>query len=97
MKIGEIAKKTGVSRDTVRLYEKLGLLSNVTRPYEYNNYKDYGEENVFRINMIKEMQKIGLKLRECKDVIEALVNDKMDIDKRKEFIKSKIKQVQQVI
>ena len=97
MKIGEIAEKTGVSRDAVRLYEKLGLLSNVTRPYEYNNYKDYGEENVFRINMIKEMQKIGLKLRECKDVIEALVNNEMDIDKRKAFISSKIKQVQEEI
>ena len=97
MKIGEIAEKTGVTRDAVRLYEKLGLLSNVTRPYEYNNYKDYGKENVFRINMIKEMQKIGLKLRECKDVIEALVNDNMDIEKRKSFIKSKLVQVQNEI
>jgi DNA-binding transcriptional MerR regulator len=66
MKIGEIAAKTGVSRDTVRLYEKLGLLGEVSRPYEHNNYKEYGVENVYRIGMIKEMQRIGLKLKECK-------------------------------
>lgn len=92
MKIGQISTKTGVSRDTVRLYDKLGLLTNITRPYEFNNYKEYGEENVYRIGMIKEMQRIGLKLRECKGIIDALVNDEMNIDDRKLFIQSKIKQ-----
>jgi DNA-binding transcriptional MerR regulator len=97
MKIGEIAAKTGVTRDAVRLYEKLGLLNNVTRPYQYNNYKDYGAENVYRIHMIKEMQKIGLKLRECKGVIEALVNNEMDVASRKQFIQDKINEVGQKI
>ncbi|MFT5915710.1 MAG: DNA-binding transcriptional MerR regulator [Flammeovirgaceae bacterium] len=97
MKIGEIAEKTGVSRDTVRLYEKLGLLSNVTRPYEYNNYKDYGIENVFRIQTIKEMQRIGLKLKECKVVIEALVNNEMGAEKRKLFINHKIEEIKKKI
>lgn len=97
MKIGEIAIKTGVSRDTVRLYEKMGLLNNVTRPYEYNNYKDYGEENVYRINMVKEMQRIGLKLRECKGVIEALVSDELDAEGRKKFIQHKINEVKEKI
>jgi DNA-binding transcriptional MerR regulator len=97
MKIGEIAQKTGVSRDAIRLYEKLGLLNNVTRPHEYNNYKEYGHENVFRISLIKEMQRIGLKLKECKGVIEALVNDEMDSDMRKQFILTKIDEVQSKI
>jgi DNA-binding transcriptional MerR regulator len=97
MKIGEIAERTGVSRDAIRLYERLGLLNNVTRPHEYNNYKNYGIENVFRINMIKEMQRIGLKLKECKGVIEALVNDEMDSNMRKLFISNKIDEVQNKI
>jgi DNA-binding transcriptional MerR regulator len=97
MKIGEIAERTGVSRDAIRLYERLGLLNNVTRPYEYNNYKNYGIENVFRIHMIKEMQRIGLKLKECKGVMEALVNDEMDSNKRKLFISNKIDEVQNKI
>jgi DNA-binding transcriptional MerR regulator len=97
MKIGEISAKTGVTRDAVRLYEKLGLLNNVTRPNQYNNYKDYGAENVYRIQLIKEMQKIGLKLRECKGVIEALVNDEMDVASRKQFIQDKINEVGQKI
>lgn len=97
MKIGEIALKTGVSRDTVRLYEQLGLLANVTRPYEYNNYKEYGPENVYRIGMIKEMQRIGLKLKECKGVIDALVNDEMTVIDRKKFIQQKIEETKEKI
>lgn len=97
MKVGQISSKTGVSRDTVRLYEKLGLLTNVTRPHEYNNYKEYGEENVFRIGMIKEMQRIGLTLRECKGIINALVNDEMNLEDRKNFIQLKIKQTNEQI
>ena len=93
MQIGKIAEKTGVSRDTVRLYDKLGLLGSVTRPHEYNNYKEYGPENVYRINMIKEMQRIGLTLKECKGVIDSLVNDEMDASKRVDFVKGKIKEV----
>jgi DNA-binding transcriptional MerR regulator len=97
MKVGQIAEKTGVSRDTVRLYEKLGLLGKVERPHEYNNYKEYGQENIYRINMIKEMQRIGLTLKECKGVILALVNDEMDAETRIEFIKGKMKDVEMKI
>lgn len=97
MKIGEIALKTGVSRDTVRLYEKLGLLGHVSRPHEYNNYKEYGEENVYRIHMIKEMQRIGLKLKECKGVIDALVSDSMSAEDRRLFIASRIQQTEEKI
>ncbi|MFT6283126.1 MAG: MerR family copper efflux transcriptional regulator [Salibacteraceae bacterium] len=97
MKVGQIAEKTGVSRDTVRLYEKLGLLGEVERPYEYNNYKEYGEENIYRIKMIKEMQRIGLTLKECKGVILALVNDEMDAETRLNFIKGKITDVEMKI
>lgn len=97
MQIGELAEKTDISRDAIRLYERMGLLANVTRPNAYNNYKDYGAQNVFRINMIKEMQRIGLKLKECKGVMEALVSDEMGAEKRKLFISSKLDEVRQKI
>ena len=97
MKIGQIADKTGVSRDAVRLYDKLGLLGKVERPHQYNNYKEYGDENVYRINMIKEMQRIGLTLKECKGVMEALINDEMGIEDRKQFIQNKVNEVENKI
>lgn len=47
--------------------------------------------------MIKEMQRIGLKLKECQEVIEALVSDEMGVEKRKLFISKKIDDVQNKI
>lgn len=41
MKISEIARGTGLTKDTVRLYERLGLLVDISRPFPSNNYKDY--------------------------------------------------------
>ena len=43
------------------------------------------------------MQKIGLKLRECKGVIDALVNDEMNIESRKRFIQNKIDETNEQI
>ena len=70
MKIGELASRTGVSRDTIRFYEGQGILINITRPFEWNNYKDYGEENVRRIKIIKCLKSFGLTLKEGKEILE---------------------------
>jgi len=90
MKIGNLSQESGVSRDTVRLYEKLGLLKDITRPYEFNNYKNYGDRNVERIKMIKQLQGMGITLRECKEILEAIDNGEFDEKSGKEFIQSRI-------
>ena len=93
MKIGTLSKESGVSRDTVRLYEKLGLLKEVSRPYEFNNYKDYGERNIERIKMVKQLQAMGLTLRECKEVLDAIDSGNFDEHSGEELIQSRILQI----
>ena len=90
MKIGELSKLTGVSRDTIRLYENRGMLCNISRPFEWNNYKDYGNANVQRIKCIKHMQKFSFTLREIKELFDhkdANPNVRMD---RSEIFKGKL-------
>lgn len=70
MKIGELSKKTGVSRDTIRFYESRGMLNEVSRPFEWNNYKDYGEQNVKRIKIVKYLQRFSFTLKECKELLD---------------------------
>lgn len=72
MKIGQLAHQAEVSRDTVRFYERKGLLKGITRPHRHNNYKDYDERNVKRIQLIKKMKNLGLTLKECSEVLEAI-------------------------
>ena len=41
MRIGELCKRAGVSRDTVRYYERTGLLDKAAQPHATNTYKRY--------------------------------------------------------
>lgn len=97
MKIGELSKQTGVSRDTIRFYEGKEMLTNVTQPFEWNNYKDYGEENVKRIQIIKYLQRFSFKLKEIKELFDQKdANPDKCIDKSEVF-KSKLKIIEKEI
>jgi len=76
MKISELEQRTGVSRHTLRYYEKQGLLLEVNR--RSNNYRDYPEQAVRRINMVRQLKNLGFSLREIFDVLGALRKDTMD-------------------
>jgi DNA-binding transcriptional MerR regulator len=93
MRIGVLAEKTGVSRDTIRLYEGMGLLKNVTRPHKYNNYKEYSEENIERIKVVLTMKNLGLSLKECKNVMETIANNSFDEKYRNEFVTRKLAEI----
>ena len=97
MKIGDLAKLTGVSRDTIRLYERMELVKNVTRPYQFNNYKDYGEENVKRIRLILMMKKFGMTLKDCKMILDKMEEDNFDMEFQKTFVQQKIKEIDEQI
>ena len=61
MRIGELSKKSGVSRDTIRFYEKQGLLECEAREAE-NNYKSYPEDAVMTIAVIRDAQAAGMSI-----------------------------------
>ena len=69
MRIGEIATRSGVSVDTVRFYERVGVLPSPER--EPSGYRDYVPETVERIQLTRELQAIGFKLDEVVDALAA--------------------------
>ncbi|MCT4614475.1 MAG: MerR family transcriptional regulator [Marinifilaceae bacterium] len=93
MKIGILSKKTGLSRDTIRYYEKMGLLLNISQNNEYNNYKDYGEENIKRLEYIQLMKKFGLKLKECKLLLDKIEANEFDQNYQRELIINRINDI----
>jgi len=68
MLIGEIACAAGVSRDTIRYYEKVGLVVSVGR--RDNGYRVYREGDVTRLQMIRRMKDLGFTLGEIRAFIE---------------------------
>ena len=59
MLISEAARRAGVSRDTVRLYTRLGLVACTPRPAGSREYADYSQDAVELIQNIKVAQSIG--------------------------------------
>jgi DNA-binding transcriptional MerR regulator len=67
MRIGEVARKAGVSVDTVRYYERVGVLPAPDR--RPSGYREFAPGAVERIRFTRELQAIGFTLA---DVVDAL-------------------------
>ena len=71
MQIGELTAKAGVNSETVRFYERKGLLPRPLR--QPSGYRLYDEETLKRLRFIKGAQVIGFTLREVRELMELRV------------------------
>ena len=62
MRIGELAKRAGLSRDTIRLYESRGLIRSDDGPAPTNTYRDYPDETLDLLSIIGDAQAAGMTL-----------------------------------
>ncbi|MFJ8582194.1 MerR family transcriptional regulator [Micromonospora sp. NPDC093277] len=61
MRIGELAAQTGMTRDTIRFYEKAGLVTGRRLP---NGYRDFPPETVVWLQYVRTAQTLGFSLAE---------------------------------
>ena len=76
MRIGELAKKADLKVDTVRYYEKAGLLP--PPPRRSNGYRDYGEPHVERLAFIRHCRALGMSLADINRLCEFVVHPDTD-------------------
>ena len=67
MKIGELAKLTGCSVQSIRHYEKAGLLPNTVRTS--GNYRWYSEEGIERLQFIKKCRQLDLSINDIRQLV----------------------------
>jgi Hg(II)-responsive transcriptional regulator len=67
MQIGELAKSAGVPIDTVRYYERQGILPAPRR--RPSGYRNYDEDDVARLRFIRRAKALGFKLEEIHDLL----------------------------
>jgi len=67
LKIGEVTKKTGMTADTLRYYEKFGLITNIAR--NASGIRLYSEKNISHLNFIKRAQHMNFSLDEIKNLL----------------------------
>lgn len=93
--IGKVAKRADVSIDTIRYYERHGLLSPAQKSGA--GYRLYNDEAVRRLNFIKHAQHCGLSLAEIRQLLELKGQDDACCEDVRRLVVQKKRQLEQKI
>lgn len=93
MRISEIVTKSGMSKDTIRFYEKKGLIKVERSDSEWNNYKNYTEEVLDQLLLIKKAKGFGFTLNEISELLALLNENKATCKMLSTKIQSKLKEI----
>jgi MerR family transcriptional regulator, copper efflux regulator len=88
MKIGQLAERSGVNLQTVRYYEREGLLP--VAPRLASGYRTFSEETLRRLRFIKRAQELGFTLAEIRELLSLRVDPKRDRSEVRAIAKAKI-------
>src|SRR6266487_2716650 len=85
MKIAEVSEQYGLSSDTLRYYERVGLIPPVHR--NESGIRDYNELDLRRVDFIKCMRSAGLPIEVLIDYVALVQKGDKTIEARKEILK----------
>lgn len=91
MTIAEVSKKFDLSQDTLRYYERIGLLHHVNR--NKRGIRDYTEEDCKWVEFIKCMRNAGLSIEVLIEYISLFQQGHETIETRKELLIEQRKQI----
>ncbi|MDR3594043.1 MerR family transcriptional regulator [Clostridium sp.] len=88
--IGELVKQLNINKETIRYYERIGLISETTR--DKNGYRIYTKEDIEKIKFILIVKNFGFSLKE----ISTLIHDEIicgDIKSIKKIVEDKVNEI----
>src|SRR5947199_9509071 len=90
MLIGELSKKSGFSKDTIRFYEKKGLIEVNGKCRMENNYKNYSDAILKRLLAIKKIKEFGFTLEETKGMMILFEEGVLEAKRGMRYVQRKI-------
>jgi MerR family copper efflux transcriptional regulator len=88
LKIGDVAKLSGIGIETLRFYEKSGLLERPARTQ--SGYRMYGRDVLDRLAFIKQSQTLGFSLDEIRSIVEDARTGKSPCDEVREIVRHRL-------
>ncbi|WP_106640170.1 MerR family transcriptional regulator [Allosphingosinicella vermicomposti] len=67
MKIGELSRATGTNVETIRYYERIGLLPAPSRTA--GNYRDYSQTHLDRLNFVRHARGLGFDIADIRSLL----------------------------
>lgn len=92
MRIGELAHQAGVDVQTVRYYEKEGLLAAPSRTS--SGYRAYGPEHLERLNFVRHCRSLDMPLAEIRRLIELSRERTVSCDEVNTLVRTHLARVQ---
>jgi len=89
--IGQVAKLAGVGVETIRFYEREGLLNKPKR--KESGYRLFSTDVVNRIQFIKSVKELGFALKEIRELLFLRVDSRATATEVKKRVDSKIDQI----
>lgn len=84
MTIAEVSKKYDITTDTLRYYERIGLLSNI--PRNSNGIRNYDEASCRRIEFVKCMRNAGVEIEILIEYMALFEQGKSTVEARKKLL-----------
>lgn len=91
-RIGEISERLGVSIDTLRYYEKIGLLPTVAR--SASGIRKYDDEDLARLRFIRRAQTMNFSLSEIAGLLKLRENPRQARDEVRELTRHKLAEIE---
>ena len=92
VQIGDLAKLCGVPTQTIRFYERRGLLPEPGR--QPNGYRRYDKTSIERLAFIRRAQSAGLTLAEIRDVLDVRAEGRAPCSHVSQLLTSKLSEVE---
>jgi MerR family transcriptional regulator, copper efflux regulator len=97
VRTSELAKRSGLSINTIRFYEKKGLIDSELIRRQTNNYRDYSEASLERLMLIKQAKRLGFTLAEIQEWIRDFETEQLTIQEKQSILARKLKQIDERI
>jgi MerR family transcriptional regulator, copper efflux regulator len=95
LKIGVVARRTGLSIDTIRFYEKQGLLKSPTR--SQGGFRLYQPKDIEHLQLIRTGQSLGFSLEEIRDLLTLRTGRSTPCAEVKRLLEQKLRSVREKI
>lgn len=97
MRIGKLAENTGMTRDAIRFYERIGLIRPERGPEGHHGYRRYDASAVRRLALIKQAKALGFSLAEIQELLDAWADHSFRPEQKRAILAEKIAVVDQKI
>jgi MerR family mercuric resistance operon transcriptional regulator len=95
MTISQLARKAGINLETIRYYERRGLIPKP--PRNASGHRQYSQEDIARTKFIKRTQALGFSLREILEILSLRMEPGKTCGDMKARVEAKIEDVGQKI